>query len=606
MSTSAFRAKAITSLFSVTIVLTGLFWPGAVSAQNFVDQTFNDQIQGNAPAVGGFAPAGPAPGGALPTPGSTMTGPAAAQQAAPSLPQNSQSSVTPTSPAAMQPTEPGALPEVPLFGAQLFAQPGLIARLQPTNAGYLMDTGDRIALNLWGGLSYSGLQTIDGDGNIFVPEVGPVRLRGRPSSELNATIRGAAQNVFTSNVGIYATLLSRQPTNVFVTGAVRNPGRFAGERKGSLISLLAAAGGINPESGSYRDIRVLRGDQQVARIDLYDFLLNGTLPPLEFQDDDTILVGPQGTTVTVQGEARNPYRFEIDTTRTLGRDLVYFARPKSGVSYVSLTGTRGGVPYSAYLTFDAFLGSRLQNGDLYTFVADGVGQSMFVSVTGQSAGSSQLAVPKNARLGDVLKQIEVDPQTADVESIYLRRRSVAQQQAQALQASLNELQRTVLTGPATSEGDIQVRVQEANMVQQFLQEARNVRPEGRVVLAGNAGRLSTMLEPGDEIVIPPKNSLILISGEVRLPQTVLYEPGKRISDYAKAAGGFTGRADTSNFVVIRRSGAVETGARIEVKPGDNIMIMPEADTHNFVLFKEIVGILYEIAIATAAPLRAVY
>jgi protein involved in polysaccharide export with SLBB domain len=592
------------ALVRAAVISCGLLWSDAALAQNVVDQAIYDQMQGNAPAN---PSAGSAASGAV-APSATPAGPALGQpQTMPAAPQGSGAASGRPAPGAAtaQPMPPGVPVEIPLFGSQLFAQPGLIARLQPTNTGYLMDTGDRIALNLWGGLSYSGLQTIDGDGNIFVPEVGPVRLRGRPSSELNAAIRNAAQNVFTSNVGIYATLLSRQPTNVFVTGAVRNPGRFAGERKGSLISFLASAGGIDPESGSYRDIRILRGDQQVARIDLYNFLLNGTLPAIEFQDDDTILVGQQGTTVTVQGEARNPYRFEIDTTRTIGRDLTYFARPKSGVSYVAVTGTRDGVPYSAYLAFDAFLASRLENGDQYTFVADGVDQNIFVSVTGQSAGSSQLAVPKNARLGDVLKQIEVDPQSADVESIYLRRRSAAEQQAQALQLSLNELQRAVLTAPAASEGDVAVRVQEANMVQQFVQEARNVRPEGRVVLAGNPNRLDTMLEPGDEIVIPPKDSLIMISGEVRLPQTVLYRPGKRISDYADDAGGFTARADTSNFVVIRRSGAVELGGHVTVKPGDNIMVMPEAGTHDFVIFKEIVGVLYQIAISTAATLRAI-
>jgi hypothetical protein len=213
-------------------------------------------------------------------------------------------------------------------------------------------------------------------------------------------------------------------------------------------------------------------------------------------------------------------------------------------------------------------------------------------------------VPRNARLGDVLKYIKVDPDTADIDSIYLRRKSVARQQAHALELSLNELQRSVLTGPAATEGDAQVRTQEAAMVEQFVSQARLIRPEGRVVLAGNASAMRTTLEPDDEIVIPTKSNLILISGEVRLPQTVLYERGKSISGYASAAGGFTERADSSNFVVIRRSGAVETGGRITVQPGDNIMVMPETGTHGFVVFKEIVGVLYQIAIAAAVTLNS--
>jgi protein involved in polysaccharide export with SLBB domain len=491
----------------------------------------------------------------------------------------------------------------PLFGSQLFTQPGLIAKLQSTNADYIMDTGDRIVLNMWGGLSFSGLQTIDGDGNIFVPEVGPVHLRGLAGSKLNAVVTGAVQSVFTSNVSVYATLITRQPVGVFVTGPVRNPGRFAGESTGSLISFLAQAGGIDPEAGSYRDIRVMRGQTVVARIDLYDFLINGVAPQVRLQEGDAILVGPQGPTVSVTGDADNPYRFEINTTSTAGKDLLYLARPKPNVAYVTVTGTRAGEPYNAYLPLATFLQTSLTNGDTYQFLGDGVARTIFVTVKGQSAGPSQMAVPRNARLGDVLKLIEVDPTNADLDSIYLRRKSVADQQARALEASLSELQRSVLTSPAASEGDAAVRAQEAELVEHFVQAARSLRPEGRVVLADNARRLDTTLEPDDEIVIPPNNNLILISGEVRLPQTVLFQPGAKVSDYAARAGGFTNRADTSSFVVIHRSGAVETSHNITIRPGDNIMIMPEAGTHDFVVFKEIIGILYQLAISTASTLN---
>ncbi len=492
-----------------------------------------------------------------------------------------------------------------LFGSQLFAQPTIVAQLQSTNPTYLMDTGDRVAINVWGGASYTGVQTIDADGNIVLPEVGPIHLRGKSSKDLNAIIRGEASKVFTENVGTYATLLTRQPIGVFVTGAVKNPGRYAGESKGSLIAFLAQAGGIDEDSGSFRDIRVLRNQQVIARIDLYDFLLAGSMPPIALTEDDTIVVGAQGTTVTVDGEVKNPYRFEVSTQGTTGRDLMSLARPKPNVAYVSVNGVRGGNPYSAYLTLQQFLSTPLVNGDDYSFASDGVNDTIFVSVDGQSSGASRLAVPRNAQLGDVLKYVKVDPATADIDSIYLRRKSVADQQAHALDLSLNELQRAVLTGPAATEGDAQVRAQEATLVEQFVKQARTIHPEGRVVLAGNASAMRTTLESDDEIVIPVKSNLVLISGEVRLPQTVLYAPGETVSEYARSAGGFTERADTSNFVIIRRSGAVEMGgSRIKVEAGDNIMVMPEVGTHGFVVFKEIIGILYQIAVAAGVTLNA--
>ncbi|WP_395022711.1 SLBB domain-containing protein [Dongia sp.] len=596
------------------LVVTGDL-PGGALAQSTLTQEEYDRLQGNGtgspsstdpnsdsglgldgqeqpgttpPALGQPRPAQPYPGSGVAQPPAQPSSPEYPQTVRPGFPEDEQ---------------PQAELGQPLFGSQLFAQPSLLAKLQPTNADYIMDTGDRVALNMWGAFSFSGLQTVDGEGNIFVPEVGPVQLRGKPGSQLNAIVGSATQDVFTSSVSTYATLMTRQPISVFVTGGVRNPGRYAGESTGSLITFLAQAGGINSASGSYRDIRVMRGDAVIARADLYAFLLNGMLPPVRLEEGDAILVGPQGPTVSAAGDAENPYRFEIDTRSTVGRDLLYLARPKPNVAYVSITGTRSGEPFSAYLPFAAFLQTALHNGDTYTFLGDGVSRTIFVSVKGQSFGPSRMAVPRNARLGDVLKLIEVDPHNADVDSIYLRRKSVAEQQARALEASLNVLQRSVLTARSTTEGDAQIRGQEAVLVQQFIQQARTLRPEGRVVLADNPQRLETTLEPDDEIVIPARNNLILISGEVRLPQTVLFQPGAKIKDYAGKAGGFTNRADTSDFVVIHRSGAVETGSSIAVQAGDNIMVMPDAGTHSFVVFKEIVGILYQLAISTAATLN---
>jgi protein involved in polysaccharide export with SLBB domain len=600
-------------LVAVLALLNG-YLPAA-RAQNALNQAIYDHMQGNdsgganaagnpVPIPADGTPTGPALGQLQPVQPIPGNGVAPPPQSSTQSPQSDTAQNPAGSTAAYQttPDMPPAPP--PPFGSQLFAQPSLIAKLQPTNPDYIMDTGDRVALNMWGAFSFSGLQTIDSDGNIFIPEVGPVRLRGRAASQLNDALHAATQSVFTSSVSIYATLLTRQPINVFVTGSVHNPGRYPGESAGSIIAFLAEAGGIDPVAGSYRNVRVLRGEATIARIDLYDFLINGILPPIKLQEGDTIVVGPQGPTVTAAGDAENVYRFEVDTRSTFGKDLLSLARPKPNVAYVSITGTHAGEPFNAYVSFDTFLRTSLTNGDTYTFLGDGVSKNIFVAVNGQSSGPSQLSIPRYAKLGDVLKFIEVNPQTADIDAIYLRRKSVADQQARALETSLSALQRAVLTSPAASEGDAQVRVQEANLVQQFVQQARALRPEGRVVLAKNPYRLDTTLEPDDEIVIPTKNNLVLISGEVQLPQTVLFQRGASISDYADQAGGFTNRADTSRFIVIRRSGAVETGHSITIQPGDNIMVMTEAGTHDFVVFREIVGILYQIAIAAAATINS--
>ena len=67
-------------------------------------------------------------------------------------------------------------------------------------------------------------------------------------------------------------------SGVLVTGAVPRPGRYAGIPSDSALVFLDQAGGIDARTGSYRHVQLLRGGQVVAELDLYDFLLRGTLP----------------------------------------------------------------------------------------------------------------------------------------------------------------------------------------------------------------------------------------------------------------------------------------------------------------------------------------
>ena len=141
------------------------------------------------------------------------------------------------------------------------------------------------------------------------------------------------------------------------------------------------------------------------------------------------------------------------------------------------------------------------------------------------------------------------------------------------------------------------------MVERFINTARQVRSEGRVVLAGAADSGSVTLEPDDTVVIPRKSDVVSISGEIRLPQSVIWQAGATASDYAGRAGGFTDRADTSRFVVLHQNGAVDLGQSMEIRPGDLIMVMPDASSSGFGLFKDIVGIMYQVAVSSAVLVR---
>jgi protein involved in polysaccharide export with SLBB domain len=516
---------------------------------------------------------------------------------------------------AAGPTRPPALPAstdlLPTlrpptqpFGASLFQQQFLVGRSQGVNPDYRISPGDQILVNIWGARTFSGTLTVDLQGNVFLPEVGPVTVGGLANRQLNETIRSALRRVYTDAVDAYTNLLNTQPVSVFVTGAVPRPGRYPGDRFDSLLYFLSQAGGPDPIAGSYRNITVRRGNQVLAHVDLYDFLLNGNLPILQFADNDTIVVAPKGATVEVLGEVRNSYVFEVAPRQTTGGMLMRIAQPFPAVSHAAIRGVRDGKPYTAYLPLESFAKEAIEDGDSITFHRDRIDTTMFVSVVGQSAGPSSFAVPRGAVLDTVLREITIDAKVANVDAIFLRRKSVAERQQRALETAMQELQRSVLTTSSSTDSQAAIRVQEAQLVERFIAQVRNVRPEGRVVLANVEGSRNIRLEPDDEIVIPQWSDVVLISGEVRLPQSIFYKPGKRIADYIVEAGGYTERSDQSRFVILRQNGAAEPGDENTVlQRGDHVMVLPRVDSKGFAIFKDIVEMVYRIALSTAVVIR---
>ena len=93
---------------------------------------------------------------------------------------------------------------------------------------YVILPGDRITVRVWGARSYDDVLFVDQQGNIFLPEVGPIRVAGLTQSSLPSSVRAKLASVFPENVEIYVNLQSAQPVAVYVAGNVPNPGRYAG------------------------------------------------------------------------------------------------------------------------------------------------------------------------------------------------------------------------------------------------------------------------------------------------------------------------------------------------------------------------------------------
>ncbi|GHB06942.1 polysaccharide biosynthesis/export family protein [Salinicola rhizosphaerae] len=497
------------------------------------------------------------------------------------------------------PVDPNTLPP---FGANLFSGGFRGVMADGLNPGYTIKPGDQINLRVWGGTEMQSVLTVDSQGNVFLPGIGPLNVQGTSNSELNSRVTAAIKSVYPENVQVYTNLQGVQPVGVFVTGYVTNPGRYSGTPSDSLLYFLDQAGGIDQALGSYRQIAVKRGGKTIETVDLYDFLINGKMPQTQFRDGDTIVVEERGPAVAVVGDVEKPFRYELAGETLTGADVTDLARLRSGVNHVLLRGDRPDGPLARYLTLDEFRTANVEKGDEVMFSADQRAESIVVQVEGSYYGPSRYVLPRDAHLGEFLNAISVPKSMTSYQDVSIRRESVAEQQEQSLQDSLHRLEQTYLGYPSRTAKEAEIQVRQAELIQKFVQKASQVKPTGRLVVARNGDIANVRLQDGDVITIPESSDSVLLSGEVTIPQAMVFTPGMSAEDYIYQAGGFTPRADDDQVLVVHKNGAVIHAGDTQIRAGDEIMVLPAAPTSNIELASSITQILYQVAVATKVAL----
>ncbi|NDW14589.1 polysaccharide export protein [Alteromonas genovensis] len=496
--------------------------------------------------------------------------------------------------------------ENPPFAANLFIGGFESERTSGMNDNYLVAPGDKISIWLWGAVNFSDVVTVDNQGNIFIPNIGPIRIANTPAGSVNQTVTGKIRQVYTNDVNVYVNLLTTTPVSVYVSGPVLRPGQYAGLASDSVLYFLKRAGGVDFQRGSFRQIDVLRDNKVVASADLYAFFRSGKLPSLSFKDGDTILVHPIGNTITVETGARNSFTFEFLNEELNGEAVNYFARPGEFASHASVAGVRGDKQYARYLSIEEFSTLTLRAGDTVEYVADNEPQIYRINVAGAFSGASQVMIDKGTRLLDVLDHIEADTSLSDTQNIFLLRESVAIKQKEIIEEGLQRLERSMYTAPISSTGEGAIRAQEAQLVADFIARARQVEPQGRVVVSENGDIANILLEPNDTIVIPEVTDLVHVGGEVLLPQSIVFNPEATTEDYLAWAGGFTERAEDERILIVRKNGNVTfsnlngnllSGAESQLEPGDQIIVLPAIDTKLLQAVKDITQIVFQVAVA---------
>lgn len=484
-----------------------------------------------------------------------------------------------------------------MFGEQLFRGAFSSTSGSAFNDSYTINPGDNVQLRMWGAYQFSGGLTVDPQGNIFIPNVGPVRISGVSNGELQRIIEQEVRQVYRANVSVYAALETAQPVKVFVTGFVTQPGYYGGVSADSVLSYLDRAGGVDPKRGSYVDVEIRRNGQVQQHINLYEFLLSGNLKPFSFRDGDVVVVAPRKYTFSVMGEVYNAFDFEFDVERLTVERALKVARLKPGATHISINRRQGTEFRSEYYPIAQAGQVVLQDGDSLSVTSDRFAGTIQVRVSGAHSGEQAVVLPYGATLKQVLDQIKPN-QLSQLQHIQLFRQSVIERQKQMLNVSLDKLEEATFSVRSTTKEEAGLRAQDAQLVKQFIDKARQTKPKGQVVIAQGDWD-NVILEDGDILNIPEQTSVIMVHGEVTFPNALTWRSGLRASDYIDQVGGYTQSSNKSRLVLIRQNGEAQlVRPSTEVLQGDEIMVLPKVQTKHVEVARGLTSVLFQIAIAT--------
>lgn len=212
-----------------------------------------------------------------------------------------------------------------VFGRDIFNNKNLSFEPQmniATPQNYVLGPGDQVIVDVYGASQESLTLTVSPDGDITIPEYGPVHVSGLTMTAAQKRIRGKLGSYFESS-DIKATLGQTRTIMVNVMGEVKAPGTYTLSAFATVFHALYMAGGIS-DLGTLRNIKVFRQGRQISVVDIYEFILNGRLAGnVRLQDNDVIQVGTYDCIVDITGRVKRPMAYEMRHSESLATLLKY-------------------------------------------------------------------------------------------------------------------------------------------------------------------------------------------------------------------------------------------------------------------------------------------
>ncbi len=470
------------------------------------------------------------------------------------------------------------------FGYDLFeGEPTTFAPVSDIQvpSDYIVGPGDVIAVQLYGNESSHYELTVERDGRVNFPKLGPIGVTGMTFDAARATIeQRVGQQLIGTHVAV--TMGELRSIRVFVLGEAEKPGSYTVSGLSTMTNALFVSGGVK-KIGSLRNIELKRSGRLVTTLDLYDLLLHGdTSGDRQLLAGDVIFIPPIGPTVSVDGAVRRPAIYEFRRERTVAQaiDIAGGFMPDADQKLGQLERilpSRLREMHNIDLTLPAGRATEVSNGDKLTIPAIRPTLENSVVLSGFVFRPGKFEYRPGLRLSDVLSSFDELRPNADQHYIMIRREVPPDRRVEVLSA---DLQRALAARGSAADPALQPR----DKILVF-----DLSTDRERIMAPVIRELQLQATPEQP------EQVVSIDGRIKAPGHYPLEPAMHVSDLIRAGGSledaaFRGQAEITRYSVAdgesRRTELIavdlaairrgEAGADLALKPYDVLIIKPIA------------------------------
>ena len=393
------------------------------------------------------------------------------------------------------------------------------------------------------------------------------------------------------------TILDRYANRVELKGAVYRPGMFAiGKDINTVSDLVKKADGVTDDAYTDRVLLYREGpdlELQIMALDLKD-ILEGRAKDVTLKRNDVLVISSiheleERGALSIGGQVARPGSYPFAANTTL-EDLIFqaggllegasTARVDISRRIVDPTSTQQTQQISEIYTVSIENGLALNSGKGFKLMpydhvevrkSPGYNAQESVSVRGEVLFDGSYVLQKrNERLTDIIKRAGGILDEAYIKGAYLTRRLSEDELA-----SRREVLRLAMANSGPGMGD-SIALSKIDVSPTY-----NVGINLEKAIQNPGSHYDVVLQPGDELFIPEQQSTVKIAGDVMFPNTVVYEPGKKLSYYIDQAGGYGQRARKNKAFIVYLNGTVAKAKRgTPIEPGCQIIVPSKPNTSN--------------------------